>query len=1089
MSRVPCLRNGPKLLHQRPDEASAMMMNGVIEALHIYDDNRNPILSHTYTGRPLSAAHLLPLYLEHPAPRPNLIYLPNTSPPTLVFSLTHANLLLLVTASTEIEPLLVFEFLHRVIDALEDFLGAPILALKIESSYDVVAQLLTEMCDAGTICTTEPNALREVVELEGWVGKLLGSINLPGNKPSTTNFANSSSPSLSSSNTPALPWRRANVRHTSNELYADIVETLTVTLAPSGRPLAAFANGTIAFTSKVSGLPDVVVTLTSPSGKHNIGGIMELPVFHPCVRLNRWKEKPGELSFIPPDGRFILAGYEVDLLPFTSGKSGNMASNNLKLPVSMEVKTGLGTTGSDFEVRLQVNKVVGAPSPSSSGQFGRGSGGGRLGGPHAGSPAAPQMNDLTITIPLPADVRNLSEIRPSKGDASFNPGDKILEWHIPAKELSGGTSYFGLRCTVVGPLVPDDDQESDPNGFGFGNDYSYSEPYQSVPVTKTAQDRDKASDDKDAKKVAHNKILMPSSASVSFSVKGWLASGLRVESIMIDARKSRGIGEGIKPYKGVKYLTVSKGGVEIRCEYARKLHVTAVDQPHDPQLPLRAPEFRAVGTRDIGYKRGARGASRPGTCSPEAVSSACPPPSAHPRLMAHQPCHGHEHEHELPQRHLTTLLEAGTHNRQLLCRAPDNASVTPSLLTLQLAVERQWTGSRRLCCGAAALRACSSCRELKLVDFSLEDLERWADTAGGGLSIVEAPGPPSSSQVGQGVQRVGMLTPWIEAFPNNASHLLQEIDDIMGYKLSDIIQNGPSTTLNETPNAQPAIMATSIFILRMLEREFNFKVTDHFDVTLGHSLGEFAALTAGGYISFEDSLYLVRKRAEAMSEATRCAIENYGGEYGMVAVITHPEHMAGLIDAVRDFVGYSSQNMENVPPIDQVSIANINSKNQIVLSGNMERIRTLIAHLRQFLGHDPRAVRLKSDSPFHSPIMKPAVAVMKTLLNEKSRQHIRAPFRSREELQDLVARGCLDTVRWWASIRYLDQEEKIRRWVGVGPGKVGRNLVGKEVGMRGKDLVKGGGVWAITDPSEVEEVLRGLEDTEGIMEEDDQFYE
>ena len=351
-----------------------------------------------------------------------------------------------------------------------------------------------------------------------------------------------------------------------------------------------------------------------------------------------------------------------------------------------------------------------------------------------------------------------------------------------------------------------------------------------------------------------------------------------------------------------------------------------------------------------------------------------------------------------------------------------------------------------------------------------------------------------------------MLTPWIEKFPSTASQLLEEIDDCMGYKLSDIIQNGPSTTLNETPKAQPAIMATSIFILRILEREYNFKVTDHFDVTLGHSLGEFAAVVAGGYISFQDSLYLVRKRAEAMAEATKQAIEQYGGEYGMVAVITHPEHMAGLIDAIRDFVGFS--NGDDVPPIDQVLIANINSKNQIVLSGNIERIKTLIAHVRQFLGHDPRAVRLHCDSPFHSPIMKPAVGLMKELLNQKSRVKGREnedivtfpgtipcisnvsarPFRDKEEFKDLLARGCLDTVRWWASVRYLDQEDSIRRWVGVGPGKVGRNLVGKEVGMRGKDLVKGGGVWAITDPDEVEEVLKGLEDTKDIMEGDDDYY-
>jgi AP-3 complex subunit mu len=58
---------------------------------------------------------------------------------------------------------------------------------------------------------------------------------------------------------------------------------------------------------------------------------------------------------------------------------------------------------------------------------------------------------------------------------------------------------------------------------------------------------------------------MPSSANVSFSVKGWLASGIKVESLIVDTRNSRGLGEGIKPYKGVKYLTVSRGGLEIRC--------------------------------------------------------------------------------------------------------------------------------------------------------------------------------------------------------------------------------------------------------------------------------------------------------------------------------------------------------------------------------------------------------------------------------------------------------------------------------------------------------------------------------------------
>lgn len=202
-----------------------------------------------------------------------------------------------------------------------------------------------------------------------------------------------------------------------------------------------------------------------------------------------------------------------------------------------------------------------------------------MGVPHAGTPGAPALQDLSVSVPLPADVRNLSEIRPTRGDATYNPGDRTLEWSISNKELAQGTSSFGLRCTVVGQANGDDDDDddadSDPTGFGFGgasSAYAYDETYQSSSPTKSSKPKPTSSSsgpaapgDKDDRRAAQNKILMPSSASVSFAVKGWLASGIKVESITLDPRKSRGLGESVKPYKGVKYLTISKGGVEIRC--------------------------------------------------------------------------------------------------------------------------------------------------------------------------------------------------------------------------------------------------------------------------------------------------------------------------------------------------------------------------------------------------------------------------------------------------------------------------------------------------------------------------------------------
>ncbi|MCJ1486118.1 hypothetical protein MMC06_006294 [Schaereria dolodes] len=344
-----------------------------------------------------------------------------------------------------------------------------------------------------------------------------------------------------------------------------------------------------------------------------------------------------------------------------------------------------------------------------------------------------------------------------------------------------------------------------------------------------------------------------------------------------------------------------------------------------------------------------------------------------------------------------------------------------------------------------------------------------------------------------------MATPWLSAFPRTCRPFLEEIDNILEIPLSKIIEEGPNSTLTATGNAQPAIMATSIMILRVLEDNFNFKSVDIVNFTLGHSLGEFAALVAGGYVEYADALRLIRRRAEAMARCSREASRAGGGcEYGMVALVCEPDRLGSLISTIHEFLGHASSpgsgyddhDEGDVPPIQQVLIANINSKNQIVLSGNIERIQALLVQLRQFGGHDPRAVRLSSDSPFHSPMMMPAKKVVQDILSKTTvtfpakfpcvSNVSSRPFRSEADLKDLLARQCVETVRWWDSIKYLDQEMGVRRWIGIGPGKVGRNLVGKEVGMRGSDVVRGGGVWGITEPKEVEAVLRGLEETDKI---------
>lgn len=344
-----------------------------------------------------------------------------------------------------------------------------------------------------------------------------------------------------------------------------------------------------------------------------------------------------------------------------------------------------------------------------------------------------------------------------------------------------------------------------------------------------------------------------------------------------------------------------------------------------------------------------------------------------------------------------------------------------------------------------------------------------------------------------------MTTAWLEAFPNTVKPILQQIDDTLQTDLSKIIEEGPNSLLTATENAQPAIMATSIMILRVLEKDFGFNLAERVDVTLGHSLGEFAALVAGGYLRELDALRVIRRRGRIMAECSKSVNE----EVGMVALVCEPDHLSSLVEAINAFLGHDSEGSKadshadtDSPPLQQVSIANYNSKNQIVLSGSIKRIDELKMHLRHFGGHDPRAVRLKSDSPFHSPLMMPASQLMRKLLSQPSYEepdkdmimwpgimpcisNVSArPFESKEQLKDLLARQCVETVLWHDSIVYLHKDQKVRRWLGIGPGKVGRNLVGKEVGMKG--AAKGGGVWAISDPRDVEWVLRDLDATEKL---------
>lgn len=424
-------------------------------------------------------------------------------------------------------------------------------------------------------------------------------------------------------------------------------------MAPSGRLLSALVSGTIAFTAKISGVPDLHLSLSAPGGQQALARKIELPVFHPCVRLARWRERPGELSFVPPDGRFILAGYEVDLLPIDPDlDQAPSHMEKLFLPAIVDIRKSLGPSGSDFEVRLTLNTNFPGQTSSARPAASRGGSGSStpsfLGG--GGNPTRPVLEEVIVSVPISKSVRHITDMQASRGDAQFSPSTGLLEWRVPTNKDAGTISGTAtLRCTVAGyPSIDEDfedgleDAEEDANANLLQGYYEAPTSYNDGSAGTPRKIRDpskrkkkkKKSTKKSSKSAAalseeagdapaedliqpsvkaktpspnHSKphtptpsqsqsiqptssqlpafftpsstprpiprrtkaqinaSLMPNSASVSFSVQGWLPSGIKVDSLNIDQRRSRGLGESVKPYKGVKYLCVSRRGVERRC--------------------------------------------------------------------------------------------------------------------------------------------------------------------------------------------------------------------------------------------------------------------------------------------------------------------------------------------------------------------------------------------------------------------------------------------------------------------------------------------------------------------------------------------
>lgn len=266
-----------------------------------------------------------------------------------------------------------------------------------------------------------------------------------------------------------------------------------------------------------------------------------------------------------------------------------------------------------------------------------------------------------------------------------------------------------------------------------------------------------------------------------------------------------------------------------------------------------------------------------------------------------------------------------------------------------------------------------------------------------------------------------------EAFPA-ARAVFDEVDDALGQKLSAIMWDGPKETLTLTENAQPALMAVSMAMMRVLEREKGFSLKDKVAFVAGHSLGEYSALAAAGTFSLADTARLLKLRGQAMQKAVPV------GEGAMAALL-------GVgIDVAVKVAAEAAQG-------DVCQVANDNEPTQVVLSGHKRAIDR-VAEIGKPHGVR-RAVQLPVSAPFHCALMQPAAEAMAEALSKVTVNAPAVPLVANvlasaigdpEDIKRRLVEQVTGTVRWRESVAYMTGAG-VTDFYEIGTGKVLAGLV------------------------------------------------
>jgi len=275
---------------------------------------------------------------------------------------------------------------------------------------------------------------------------------------------------------------------------------------------------------------------------------------------------------------------------------------------------------------------------------------------------------------------------------------------------------------------------------------------------------------------------------------------------------------------------------------------------------------------------------------------------------------------------------------------------------------------------------------------------------------------------GQGSQKIGMgkllYDECIEA-----KEVFQEVDDVLNQNLSKLIFDGEEEELKLTENTQPALMAVSVAVMRVFEKQSGMRMCGCGSFVAGHSLGEYSALCCARSLSLSDTAMLLRKRGEAMQKAVPSGI---GGMAALIGV---------SIEDANDIAKEASK--------DQIcTAANDNANGQVVISGHIEAIDRAIS-IAANKGFK-RSVKLPVSAPFHSDLMKDAADVMKDALSNVVLkvpcipivQNVTStPTEDPEEIRDLLVKQICGSVRWRESVMFM-KSNGVEQLVECGSGKV-----------------------------------------------------